>query len=117
MMFPIIELVDRYAIAKLKFDKTRANQEELDFYWTQLQNYDLSQINDQLQELYKVHQEIWNLEAELKSGQEHLLTLEEIGRRAIKIRNWNHKRIELKNSMAKLLGQNVFEIKRNHISE
>lgn len=117
MMFPIIELVDRYTIAKLKFDKTRANQEELDFYWTQLQNYDVSAISNQLQELYNVHREIWGLESELKSGREHLLTLEEIGRRAIEIRNWNHKRIELKNSMAKQLGQNVFEIKRDHISE
>lgn len=117
MIFPIIELVDRYAIAKLKFDKTGMNKPELDFYQSQLQHYDLKIITEDLSLLYTVHSEIWNLEAELKSGQEHLLTLEEIGRRAIAIRNLNNKRITLKNSMAQKLGQEIFEIKKDHLSE
>jgi hypothetical protein len=29
MIFPVIELVDRYTIALLKYKKTQANQEEL----------------------------------------------------------------------------------------
>ena len=35
-IFPIIELVDRYCIAKLKFAKTSKNQEEFAFYQNQL---------------------------------------------------------------------------------
>ena len=34
IIFPVIELVDRYSIAKLKFDKTGANAAELEFYKT-----------------------------------------------------------------------------------
>lgn len=117
MIFPVIELVDRWAIAKLKFDKTGANKPEIDFYQQQLDKLDLALVQQDLDQLYSVHNEIWNLESELKTGKENLLTLEEIGRRAIKIRDWNHKRIELKNSMAKKLGQTIFEIKKDHLSE
>lgn len=116
--FPIIELVDRYSIARLKFDKTQANLSELDFYRNQLTDYDLSSIEQELSDLTAVHQEIWKLEAELKSGQEHKLDLAEIGRRAIAIRDWNHKRIALKNIMADKLGQGyIHEIKQEHLSE
>jgi hypothetical protein len=116
--FPIIELVDRYSIAQLKFDKTQANLAELDFYRDQLTDYDLSSVEQELDELTAVHREIWKLEAELKSGQEEKLELAEIGRRAIAIRDWNHKRIALKNIMADKLGHGyIHEIKQEHLSE
>jgi hypothetical protein len=115
--FPIIELVDRYAIARLRFDRTQANQEELDFYNTQIANIDITKITKELDELFAVHQSIWNLEAELKSGVEDQLSLEEIGRRAIEIRNWNNKRIRIKNLIADKLGSNIKEIKRDHLSQ
>ena len=116
--FPIFELVDRYVIAQLKFSKSQKNNEELEFYTNQLSNYDLSLIQHELDQLYTIHSNIWNLEAELKSGREAELELAEIGRRAIEIRNWNHKRIALKNSMADKLGQsNLHEIKQDHLSE
>ena len=115
--FPVIELVDRYAIAKLKFDKTQANQQELDFYTQKIKQYDLVLIQGELDQLYDIHKSIWNLEAELKSGREKNLALEEIGRRAIEIRDWNHQRIELKNAMANKLGCQVKEIKKDHLSQ
>lgn len=115
--FPIIELVDRFAIAKLKFDKTGANQEELDFYAQQLGQQDISKINDLLAELYVIHQNIWNLESALKSGLEESLSLEEIGQRAIEIRNMNNQRVKLKNIMAERLSCPVREIKQDHLSQ
>lgn len=115
--FPVIELVDRYAIAQLKFDKTKANLQELNFYNSKLKNYDLDLIAEDLDQLYHIHSNIWSLEAELKSGREQNLSLEELGRRAILIRDWNHQRIELKNSMAKKLGCEVREIKKDHLSQ
>lgn len=114
--FPVIELVDRYAIAKLKFAKTGANQAELDFYQDQVNTINLSLVKSQFDALCAVHESIWNLESELKSGVEHRLSLEEIGRRAIEIRNLNNRRVELKNSMASLLGCSVQEIKQDHLS-
>ena len=113
----LLELVDRYAIALLKFNKTQANKEELDFYSQQLTTFDMTQIEVEVQELYTIHSCIWSLEAELKTGRESELTLEEIGRRAIEIRNYNNKRISLKNNMATKLGCVVREIKKDHLSE
>jgi hypothetical protein len=120
MIFPVIELVDRFAIAKLKLHKTNgANQEEFDFYDRQLRNsgYDLGTVEQELEKLYGIHNEIWNLESQLKSGRESELSLEELGRRAIMIRNLNNQRIQLKNSMAQQLGCSVREIKKDHLSE
>ena len=115
--FPIIELVDRYSIARLKFKRSNGNQAELDFYTEQLEPHDLTKISSELEELHNIHSRIWDLEALLKSGLESEISLEEIGRRAIEIRNWNHRRIELKNRMADILGCVVQEIKQNHLSE
>jgi hypothetical protein len=114
---PIIELVDRYAIALLKYNKTQNNLDELTFYKNQLDNYNFKHIEHEIQELYEVHSQIWALESDLKSGRENQVPLEEIGRRAIEIRNWNQKRIALKNIMAEKLGCAVREIKHDHLSQ
>ena len=58
-----------------------------------------------------------NTKHELKSGREDKLSLEEIGHRAIAIRDWNNKRITVKNKIAELLGCSVKEIKKEHLSE
>ncbi len=117
MFFPLVELVDRYTIAQLKFFKTQQNANELNFYQEQMSAYDLTLIQTQLEELYNIHKEIWSLESELKSGVEHQLDLAEIGRRAIEIRNWNNRRVTLKNSIAEKLGCNIKEIKKDHLSQ
>lgn len=52
-----------------------------------------------------------------QKGTEANLPLEEIGRRAIKIRDWNNRRIALKNSMAEKLDCTVREIKKDHLSQ
>ena len=115
--FPVIELFDRLAIAEVKFKKTRANEQELIWYQRQVQDFDLTAVSNLYDDLKEIHQEIWVLEAELKSGKEEELPLEEIGRRAIAIRNKNNKRIRIKNAMADLLGDSIQEIKKDHLSE
>ena len=118
MIFPVVELVDRFCIAKLKHKKTQgANQDELDFYAKYMQEYNTNTVSDELEQLYNIHESIWNLESALKSGFEHQLTLEEIGRRAIQIRNLNNQRIQLKNTMAEKFGCSVREVKQDHLSE
>jgi DNA polymerase III delta prime subunit len=115
--FPIIELVDRLAIAEIKFQRTRANETELTWYQNQAQHIDLSEIVAEYEDLKRIHNEIWTLEAELKTGREAELALEEIGRRAIAIRDHNNKRVALKNLMAEKLSCPVREIKKDHLSE
>lgn len=116
-IFPVIELVDRLAIAEIKFYRTGANQEELAWYQEQILKINFDIVREEYQSLKQIHDKIWDLESELKSGKEDELSLDEIGRRAIEIRNWNRRRIDLKNQMAEKLGCAVKEIKRNHISQ
>ena len=78
---------------------------------------DIGEIVDEYENLKQIHNEIWDLEAELKTGREAELSLEEIGRRAIAIRDHNNKRVALKNSMAEKLNCAVREIKQDHLSE
>jgi hypothetical protein len=115
--FPVIELFDRLSIAEIKFEKTQANANELKWYQLQAKNYNLEIVQAELAELKQIHLRIWELEKELKSGTEQNIPLEEIGRRAIAIRNHNHERIKLKNRLAELLKCSVREIKRDHVSE
>ena len=115
--FPVIELVDRLTIAEIKFEKTQANAEELSWYQTQAKNYNLDIIQVELEELKQIHLQIWELEKELKSCTEQNIPLQQIGLRAIAIRDHNHKRIKLKNLMAERLQCKVREIKKDHVSE
>lgn len=62
--------------------------------------------------------EIWNLEHEMRKCAEGTAntSLEEVGRRAIKIRDLNRKRIEYKNLINDIAGNNFRETKVNHLS-
>ena len=116
-IFPVIELIDRLAIAEVKFQRTSANELELTWYKNQALHLDLTSIVNEYENLKRIHNEIWELESELKSGKEHQLELAEIGRRAIAIRDHNNKRIALKNAIAEKLECPVREIKKDHLSQ
>jgi len=119
MRFPVIEIVDRYAIAVVKHEKTNgANQAELDFYLEQLKSIGINPINNKIIELIEHHSYVWSLEDDFKKAKVDHLPLEEIGRRALHIRDVGYKRIELKNSIAEYMNiDSVREIKQDHISE
>ena len=116
---PAIEVIDRYTIAQIKFQKTNGeNSEELSWYQKQIETFPMDLIKNDVEQLTQTHIQIWNLESELKSGKEHLLPLEELGRRAIQIRDWNSQRIQIKNAIAdKLAVDNVREIKKDHLAD
>jgi hypothetical protein len=116
-VFPVIELFDRLAIAEIKWQRSQKNKPELDWYRDQVVGLDFGLIQDLYTQLVSIHNDIWNKESELKSGRDHELSLEEIGRRALEIRNLNNQRIQLKNAMADRLGCSVREIKKDHLSQ
>lgn len=60
--------------------------------------------------------EIWNLENAIRRGGEDKLGFEEVGRRAVKIRDLNRKRIEYKNQITELMKAGFQESKVNHLS-
>jgi len=117
MKFPVIEFFDRLAIAEVKWERTQSNSDELKWYKDQVSQSELNSVRTLFDELKEIHNTIWELEKELKSGKELELDLAEIGRRAILIRDWNNKRIGVKNKIAELLECPVREVKRDHLSE
>jgi hypothetical protein len=122
---PVLELIDRLCIARVKYERTNSsNQAELDWYearyqelTAQLNTQQLAQLASDIAEITRIHNTIWDLEWQLKSGVEQQLSLEEIGRRAIAIRDNNNRRIEFKNSIAALFGLEMREIKTDHLSD
>ena len=122
---PVLELIDRLCIARIKHERTSgANQDELDWYEDKyrglIEIMDARQretLDHNIREITVIHNKIWDLEWQLKSGVEHLLPLDEIGRRAIAIRDWNNRRITYKNSIAELFGLKMREIKTDHLSD
>lgn len=115
--FPVVELFDRYAIACVKWRRTKLNEDELIYYQAQVDQFNIDLVKEPLESLTSIHNIIWDLEWQLKTGVEDKLPLEEIGRRAIAIRNFNNKRVAYKNEIAELLKDSVKEIKQDHLSE
>ena len=115
--FPLIELVDRYTIAQVKHQRTNgANQEELDFYQAQFEEFDFEKISVWLTALVDLHNSIWDLEDDFKKAKIDALPLEEIGRRALYIRDIGYRRVDLKNALAEMIDDPVREIKQDHVT-
>ncbi len=116
---PVLELIDRLCIARVKHVRTQgANQVELAWYENKFRQLPQSQALDQaIADITDIHHAIWDLEWQLKSGVEQMLSLQEIGRRAIAIRDFNNRRIALKNTVAKILQHPVMEIKQDHLAD
>lgn len=117
IIFPVIELFDRLAIAKVKWQRTQSNKEELEWYTKQISHYNMNLVNDLFTNLIAIHNQIWELESDIRKGYDEQLGLEEIGKRAILIRNYNNERIKIKNRIAEILGCNVKEVKQDHLSQ
>jgi hypothetical protein len=112
----LIELVDRYCIAKVKFDILGNNIDELNFYREQLDTFNISDdIEEDLKELTTIHRRIWDMEDDFKKCVVELkYPMDEIGRRAIAIRDINIDRYAIKNKIAEKLNDPIREKKRYH---
>ena len=66
--------------------------------------------------LYRINGEIWNLESTIRQGKEGKIRIDEIGKRALEIRDWNNKRIAEQNRLVDLFG-GYKNIKKDHDSE
>ena len=120
---PICELCDRLTIAQLKLD--RLPDEEIDKVGLQKQiEYYESGIDEKnkrlmvlLLKLHKINGLMWDAEYAIRKGLDADLGLEEIGRRAIHIRDLNRDRVAIKNEITVLADQPEFQdCKMNHAS-
>ena len=108
------EIADRYSIIKLKSERTDVDcKEEFDTLKNELNRDEIYTYVDQL---YEVNGRIWDLESDIRKGKEGELGLEEVGRRAIMIRDFNKERINIKNTINTIYKTGFIEKKINHAS-
>ena len=119
---PLAEVLDRLSILKLKVERINEPhlKKEQDSFNKAIQEFKVKgiKINDSwLDELYNINAKIWDLESDIRKGKEGELGLEEVGRRAILIRNLNRERVAIKNRIIEETGIGFKDVKVNHASE
>ena len=126
MLKTLGELADSYTILSLKYhngsqlsiEDSYNVQMQFEAHETEIHSHPLySIIKGLVRDLYQINKEIWELESIIRQGLDNTITLEEVGRTALEIRNKNKKRVELKNKISSLEeGKIGKEIKINHAS-
>jgi hypothetical protein len=116
MKMPIGDIIDRYSICKLKSERLELdNSKELSELKYEMEKYE--GIEFFADKLYEINGNIWDLESDIRKGNEDILGLEEVGRRAIKIRGFNNIRVNWKNEINSKYGEGYIEVKMNHGSQ
>lgn len=118
MNYPLEELLDRCIVLGLKIEHGQHGKATLDErgkFIAAIEEHHNPQISNWSAELTDIHRKIWNLEADIRLGKEKRLGLEEVGRRALAIRDLNRQRIQIKNRIAVATG-GYFDVKINHAS-
>lgn len=115
MKMPISEIADRYSIALLKNERANA-ENELEIYTLHKELVQYSDAMEFVSKLKEVNGKIWDLESDIRKGKEGELGFEEVGRRAIQIRELNKIRVGYKNEMVKKYEEGFEDIKMNHAS-
>ena len=117
MKMPLSEILDRYTITKLKSERTDEDvTDELRTYKREIENPDYveksSQIASFIEKLYEINGELWNTEGDIRKGVD--MPLEQIGRLALKVRDLNCKRNEIKGEVVDAFAEGFKEIKINY---
>jgi hypothetical protein len=121
---PICELCDRLTIAKLKLQRLPAAelektllQKQIAYYETGI-DYTDPQLCKLIEDLLDINGQMWDAEHDIRKGLDKMLGMDEIGKRAVKIRNLNRIRVSIKNKITLLAGQPEFsDCKMNHVSQ
>ena len=117
---PVPEVADRYTIALLKIERLGSDEidmdemrKQIDYYrdGLKLEDPELAQL---VENLYEINGEMWNAEYAIRKGQDDNLGLEEIGRRALRIRDLNRIRMKIKNDIVELTGDGFKDCKMNY---
>ncbi len=127
MKYPIDELLDKRSIILLKIkripNKKKDLKKEYEDYTEAILEYEDEKITTSEEvdiwhnELYKINGQIWDLEADIRSGKEGELGLEETGKRALEIRDLNRERILVKRDIVVRTEVGYLPLKENHASE
>jgi len=117
MKMPLSEILDRYTITKLKSERTNEDVfDELRTYKTEIDNPDYiersSQIVSFIDRLYGINGQLWDTEKDIRNGVD--MPLDEVGRLALKVRDLNCKRNEIKGEIVDVFAEGFKEIKINY---
>lgn len=116
MEISIGDIIDRFTICKLKSERGNIDMsEEMGKLSEEINKH--SNLETYIEQLYKINGDIWDLESDIRQGKEDLLGLEEVGRRAIRIREHNNKRIGVKNQINSITKTGFIETKISHASD
>lgn len=123
MEMPLPEILDRLSILNLKIERIGEPHLQVEFqaYADTLREYEKKGIssikmNEWLTDLQIINGRIWDLESDIRKGKEGELGLEEVGRRAIVIRELNKQRVAIKNKIVEETGIGFRDVKMNHAS-
>ena len=117
MKMPLSEIIDRYTITKLKSERTNEDvSDELTTYKAEIESpvytEKSSQIASFIDRLYGINGQLWDTEGDIRNGVD--MPLEEIGRLALKVRDLNCKRNEIKAEVVDTFAEGFKEIKINY---
>jgi len=112
------DVIDRWTIAYLKMYRGKVDTSSEQYaYLEYCQSYDQKVLKDAWDKMLEANGNIWTLESDIRQGKEGELGLEEVGRRALAIRDLNAGRIKVKNELNEHFKEGFIELKVNHASE
>lgn len=129
MRYPLDELLDKKSIIQLKIERVGNDEErkklikEFGDYTFGIAEYinegicTREQVEEWYNMLYEANEKIWNLEVNIRKGQIEEMSLEEVGRTAVQIREANGIRVRIKSEIVRKIGIGYEDIKINHASE
>ena len=117
MKMPLSEILDRYTITKLKSERTNEDvSEELKTYKAEIEKPIYSEKSNQvisfIDRLYEINGQLWDTEKDIRNGVD--MPLEEVGRLALKVRDLNCERNEIKAEIVDAFAEGFKEIKINY---
>ena len=114
---PLSEILDRYTITKLKSERTNEDvSEELKTYKAEIDKPIYSEKSNQIisfiDRLYGINGQLWDTEKDIRNGVD--MPLKEVGRLALKVRDLNCERNEIKAEIVDAFAEGFKEIKINY---
>ena len=114
---PLSEILDRYTITKLKSERTNEDvSEELETYKAEIDNPNYAERSNQIvsfiDRLYGINGQLWDTEKDIRNDVD--MPLKEVGRLALKVRDLNCERNEIKAEIVDAFAEGFKEIKINY---
>src|SRR3989344_706650 len=128
MRYPLDELLDKRSIVLLKIERIK-DDDLKERLWKEFSDYTVAiweyikegvctiqQVEEWHRELYESNGATWDLESGIRKGQIGDMSLEDVGRTAMKIRESNGIRVAIKSKIVEIVGIGYKDIKINHAS-